>query len=229
MEPVLKKSNFILRYFGCILLFLGAMGTLMIWWTFPHGREEHSFLSYFFQIVIFVIIVLGISFFPMKFRYSYLLMNLPIVALIMYIIPKISYYAVYGMVDKFYNDEFMLLYPTIIFAICLAYRIGGGTSGHCIKTGLNGLIILFSGLLDLMWFVVNGIDYKTGVSTIPHIEMILGRVPSFMELIGFIAIHGIMMIIIMILPLDSWIEWMMRPKRLNRPKRPRKKEGVDYE
>jgi hypothetical protein len=203
--PKSTISNYISKYRWLIFLFIGAISFLLTWLTFPQQREEHSLIQYVIQIAIFVIILLGISFFPNRFRFRYLLLSIPFVIYLSFFAPRMTYLALERELGVFYTLEFTFLYPGIVMAICLAYRMGGGSPGNCLKTGLNGIVLLFSGFLDLMWFVVNQIDYTKNVDTIPHIQTIIGHVPSFTELIIFIIIHVIIIVFINCLPLDKWM------------------------
>jgi uncharacterized membrane protein YsdA (DUF1294 family) len=201
-----KNEQWISKYLWLIFLFIGGIGFLVSWVIFPHHRETHTLIQYLVHIVVFIIILLSICFFPNNFRFRYLLLSIPLVIYLGYISPKMMYLAVHGNLDLFYTLEFTFLYPGIIMSLCLAYRLGGGSPGNCLKMGLNGVILLFSGFLDLMWFVTNHLDYSKNVSTIPHIQVIIGHVPSFTELLVFIGIHFIIAVIINLIPFDRWIK-----------------------
>lgn len=200
-----KILRMIKKYFWLICFIIGLAGTFVVFITFSYQREEIHLYQYLIHIIIFIIILLGISFFPNKFKYRYLLISVPLVIYFAYVCPRMSFAAIFNLVDDYYTYENMLLFPLVVFSICLAYRIGGGKSGKCLKTGLNGLILLFSGFVDVMWYVVNNVDYSTWPVSIPHIEVILGFTPTFMQLLAFVVVHVILIILVNILPFDRWI------------------------
>jgi hypothetical protein len=103
---------------------------------------------------------------------------------------------------------YLLLYPGIVLTVAAAYRLGGGSPGRCLKVLLTGMIIIFSGLLDLMWFVVNPVDLPDVIDA-PHINLITGGPISFGATILFTAAHLPIVIGLNLLPLDRWFDqWL---------------------
>ncbi len=201
----LKHGHGFSKYLWLFFLAIGAVGFFLSWVAFPHHREKATLIQYVIQIILFIIFLLAVSLFPNKMKSRYLLLTVPFIIYLGFFSPKMTYLACQGKMDPYYSLEFNFLYPGFIMAICLAYRLGGGSPGKCLKTGLNGMILIFSGFLDLMWFVTNRLDYAKTVGTIPHIQVIIGHVPSLNELIVFMAIHFILLIIINCLPFDQWM------------------------
>ena len=200
------------KYFWLICFVIGLAGTLIVFFSFSFQREEIQLYQFMIYITIFIIILVGISFFPHKFKYRYLLISAPLILYFGYVCPSMSFAAIFNLVDDYYTYENVFMFPLLIFSICLAYRIGGGTSGKCLKTGLNGLILLFSGFVDVMWFAVNNVDYSSWPVTIPHIEVILGFTPTFAQLLIFVFVHLLLLIVVNILPFDRWIHKLFQPE-----------------
>jgi hypothetical protein len=98
-------------------------------------------------------------------------------------------------------------------SVCLSYRIGGGTPGNCFKIGASGVIILFSGFLDLMWYIINPVEIPKTLQYAHHIKVILGHYATYTEGIIFCLFHIPLMLILMYLPLDSWIDKLFAPKK----------------
>ena len=194
------------KYLWAIFLVAGMVGFLLAWSAFPHDRETPSLVQYLILIAIFMMFIAGISFFPNRFRLRYLLLTAPFVVYLGYLAPRMTYLGLQGQFGVFYTLEFYFLYPGMIMAICLAYRLGGGSPGRCLKIGLTGIILLFSGFLDLMWFVSNQLDYAKNVGSIPHIQVIIGHIPNLTELIVFILVHFAIIAAIHCLPLDRWMK-----------------------
>lgn len=201
-----KGRGSVSKYLWLIFLVIGVVGFLATWFSFPHDRETPSLAQYLILIIIFTIFLLSIGFFPNRFRLRYLLLLVPFIAYLGYLAPRMTYLGLQGQFDIFYTLEFYFLYPGLIMAVCLAYRLGGGSPGRCLKIGLSGILLLFSGFLDLMWFVSNRLDYAKNVGTIPHIQVIIGHVPSLTELVVFILVHFGIIAAINCLPLDKWMK-----------------------
>jgi hypothetical protein len=204
--------RFLKKFFWLVCFVVGLVATLIVFFSFSFQREEMQLYQYVIHITIFIIVLLGISFFPQKFKYGHLLISVPFVLYFGYVCPSMSFAAIFSLVDKYYTLENIFMFPLLVFSICLAYRIGGGTSGKCLKTGLNGLILLFSGFVDVMWFLVNEVDYSSWPVTIPHIEVILGFTPTFVQLLLFVFVHLLLLVIVNILPFDKWIYRLFRPE-----------------
>jgi hypothetical protein len=193
------------KYLWLVCFAVGLAGTALVLLTFSYRREEIGLGQFLAHILIFVIILLGISFFPNRFKFRYLLIFIPFVVYFGYVCPRMSFAAIFKLIDDYYTYENVLMFPLFVFSICLAYRIGGGKSGKCLKTGLTGLILLFSGFVDVMWYLANDVDYSTWPVTIPHIEVILGFTPTFFQLLMYVLVHVIIIVIVNLLPLDKWI------------------------
>jgi hypothetical protein len=71
---------------------------------------------------------------------------------------------------------------------------------------VTGVLVLFSGVMDYMWFVVNGLDYATQATSIPHIEVIIGRVPGVLGLFAFIGVHLALAIGLVLTPIDKLLK-----------------------
>jgi hypothetical protein len=198
------------KYLWLVCFAVGLAGTALVLLTFSYRREEIGLGQFLAHILIFVIILLGISFFPNKFRLRYLLLSAPFFLYFGYVCPRMSYTAIFSLVDDYYTLENVMMFPLFVFSVCLAYRLGGGTGGKCLKTGLTGLILLFSGFVDIMWYIVNNVEYSTWPVTIPHIEAILGFTPTFFQLIIFASVHFILIAGVHILPLDRWIGRLLK-------------------
>jgi hypothetical protein len=204
----MKNSfSFLLKkYLWLLCFFIGIIGIALSFLTFSYDREGVHLFQFLIHIFIFIVILFGISLFPNKFKLSYLLLFAPIVFYFSYIDPRLSYSAIFHQLDEFYKYLNIFLFPVFLYSICFAYRMGGGSSGKCLKTGLSGIILFFSGFLDAMWYIVNGINYATWDVTIPHIKVLFGFTPTFTGLLVFISLHIVLIVIVYILPFDKWLD-----------------------
>jgi hypothetical protein len=196
-------------WFFCLLI--GAIGTVLSLYLFPKNREESTLLQYVTHIIVFVIIITGIGLFPTKKKWLFILLTIPILIFNMYLAPRLTYFAEFNQYGNFYNLFFKILYPLFLCSIIFAYRIGGGKVGECIKIGLIGLLVLFSGVMDFMWFILNGFEYAKYATSIPHVQLIIGHVPKLHEMIIFMLVHLILSIAVLFVPFNDFFE-----KRLGR-------------
>jgi hypothetical protein len=188
---------------------LAAIGYGINWLVVPHAREGLTLPEFIVKIIIFLLAVAAVASLPRAIceaKYSFLLLALPTLAFLGYIIPRMYYYFVMGpsYEPQYYTLLWNLCYPGIVLSICLGYRMGGGTFGRTFKIGANSLILLFSGYLEYMWFVVNPMPYES-MATIPHIEVLIGFKPSHSGLLLFFAFHIPLLVILNMLPIDRWI------------------------
>ncbi len=204
-----KLSSYLWLVFGII----GGLGFLGVWFLLPHKAPIDHIWQLIFKLTAFLFIVLAISFFPVKSKYGHLLLILPFFVYAGYIFPRIGYYGMmgavvtsnYALAGDFYTLVYLLTFPSIILITCLAYRIGGGTSGNVIKIALSAQIILFSGLLDFMWFLINPVQLPDVIEYAHHIKLILGHYPKYNEAIIFAICHIPLLVIAILLPFDKWI------------------------
>ena len=194
-------------------LTVGAAGFAVAWLATPHGRDIQAAWQLALKLVAFLCLAVAIAFFPAAGRrWTHVLLAVPFVFFTAYLLPRISWFY-YGDVDRahdgsFYTHMYLLLYPGIVLTVAAAYRLGGGSPGRCLKVLLTGMIIIFSGLLDLMWFVANPVDLPDVIDA-PHINLITGGPISFGATILFTAAHLPIVIGLNLLPLDRWFDrWL---------------------
>lgn len=196
--------------FRYLWLIFGAFAVIAfgaIWALLPHEREGQTLWEFVAKIIAFIFAIAAVSTFPQRFRGSYLVAAAPFVVFLSFIIPRMTYYFLMGPKTEpiYYTYLWSLDYPAILLSVALAYRLGGGSFGHCVKIGLSGLILVFSGFLELMWFVVNPLDYYD-LPSVPHVEVIIGHFPSRPELVVFALCHIPLLLIVNLLPLDRWYD-----------------------
>jgi hypothetical protein len=202
-----RIGAFVDRYLW-IFLFAGAGLVFGFVWQFlPHVREGVTLPEFLLKVSAFVLAILGVAVFPKRFPLSYLLLSVPSLVFLGFIIPRMMYLFLLGpqMEPEYYTYLWSLNYPGILLSIALAHRIGGGSSGAVVKLGLNGLILVFSGYLELMWFQVNPWSYYD-MPSIPHVEVILGFKPTYTQLFVFALCHIPLLLAVNLVPMDRWVE-----------------------
>jgi hypothetical protein len=206
-----------------ILFFFGAIGFFITWSLFPHQKQIDSIWQLLFKLVAYGFIIGGIAFFPNKSKYKHLLVILPFFIFLGYLIPRISYFGFKGAAVSYFDSEgavvpnveksgefytilYLLLFNMINFTTTFAYRMGGGTPGNCIKISVSGVIIIFSGFLDVFWFLVNPGGIPDRIVEAYHIALFLGHPPTYTEGVIFAICHIPLFILVLLLPLDKWID-----------------------
>jgi hypothetical protein len=210
------------NYAWLALAALAGIGYGINWLVVPHTRETVALGEFMLKIAIFMLAIAAVSSLPgyiRDSRFSFLLLALPSLAFLGYIIPRMFYWFLMGPENEpaYYTLLWNVCYPAIVLSICLAYRLGGASFGKTFKVGANSTILLFSGYLEYMWFVINPLPYE-GMKTIPHIEVLIGFKPSHPGLLIFFACHIPLFIIVNLLPIDRWLEnWSAAARRTPLP------------
>lgn len=203
--------KFLKNWFWAICMLLGLLGFFAVWFLIPRNQYIGSIWELVFKFLIFAIVTLGIATFPNKLKNGYIFTILPFIVFLGYIIPRISYFGYFGAeIDKvafgeFYTALYLLNYPMITFTTAFAYRIGGGTPGNTIKIPVCGMILIFSGFLDIMWHLINPVPLPEHIYG-SHLVIRFGRPPLFSEVIIFALCHIFLIIGVLLLPLDRWIK-----------------------
>lgn len=208
-----RLVRFLKSYFWILCILVGGIISFVIMFILPHKIYIDTILEPTIKIIAFIIVILGIAFIPNKgkpSRFGYLVILIALFSFLVYIIPRISYYGFIGIpkneancYDTFYTYLWLYLYPAIICTTCFAYRIAGGEPDKCIKIALIPIIGLFSGLLDLVWWPVNGLEIPD-VLQANHIRIIIGHWPSKTEAIIFALCHIPLAVIVLFVPLNKW-------------------------
>lgn len=192
----------------------GAVGLGVVALFTSHEREIESAWQLLVKIGTFVLLAVAIAYFPNR-RAPHWLLCVPFLLLCGYLLPRISWFY-YGDVaraqdDSFYTHLYLLLYPGVVLTVAAAHRIGGGTPGNCLKIVGSGMVIVFSGFLDVMWQVVNPVPIPEFIDA-PHITIITGGPITFGATILFTLAHLPLLVAVNLLPLDRWLPPATRPR-----------------
>lgn len=211
--------NLLKKYFWLFCLVIGIIGFGITWLFLPHQSPIDKIWWLVFKLVIYGFILLSIAYFPNKSKWGYLLVILPNFVILGYILPRISYFGFSGTIatingGEFYTVLYLLLYPLINFSIAFAYRMAGGSPGNVIKISLAGVIILFSGYLDLMWYIINPVPIPETLQYSSHIIIFFGRAPKYWEGIIFALCHIPLLVLVLVAPIDKWLS-MVSQKFIN--------------
>ncbi|MEV0197099.1 hypothetical protein [Nonomuraea sp. NPDC050691] len=191
-----------------VALAVGMAGAVFVWLGTDHSREIAAAWQLGAKLLVFACLCCAIAFFPWTSPRLHWLLYVPFVFFTGYVIPRISYFY-YGdtaraQPDDFYTHLYLLLYPGIVLTVAAAYRLGGGSPGRCLKVMATGILIVFSGWLDLMWYTINPVERPEAIDA-PHINLFTGGPISFGATIVFALAHLPIIVGINLLPLDRWI------------------------
>lgn len=179
-----------------------------VWVVTPHGREINAVWELGAKLVAYAALGVAIAFFPWVNGRLHWLLYAPLLVFTGYVIPRISflYYTdadrAHG--DTFYTHLYFLLYPGIVLTVAAAHRLGGGSPGRCLQIAVSGVIIVFSGFLDLMWWLINPVAIPDQIDA-PHINLFTGGPISFGRTILFALAHLPVLVAVNLLPLDRWL------------------------
>jgi len=196
---------------------LGLGGTAVVWFLLPRERNVTNPFEFAAKLIVYILLILAAATFPRQQGRWTWLSALPFLMFTGYIIPRISYYYYFdrdqSQAEEFYTHLYLLLYPGIILTTAFALRLGGGTAGRVMKIALMGVLIIFSGFLDIMWQLVNPLEQISEHIDAPHITVITGREITFTETIWFTIAHIPLVALIAILPLQRWMAFFDDPDR----------------
>jgi hypothetical protein len=177
-------------------------------------------------VFAFICLCAAIACFPWVSGRLYLLLLAPLVFFTGYLLPRVSFFY-YGDAervqgDSFYTHLYLLLYPGIVLTVAAAYKLGRGSPGRTLKIAISGIVIVFSGWLDIMWMVVNPVPIPDVIDA-PHINVFTGGPIPFGATIWFAVAHIPLLVAVNLLPLDRLITRLTRtaaPGELAGPAQP---------
>lgn len=191
---------------------LGLVGLALVWTLLPHEQAVSSGLDYVLKLAPFFALTLAVAFFPQRPTWLYLLLILAFCVFAGFFFPRTGWFYFFASDAEihggdFYTHLYLLFYPALVLTVAAAFRLGGGTAGRTLKIAWSGVIVLFSGLLDVMFQVIKP-EADDPISA-PHIVLFTGRPITVMEGILFALAHVPLLIALLWLPLDRWIDrWL---------------------
>jgi hypothetical protein len=197
----------------------GLAVTALIMLVLPPDRTLHGFGDFFLKVSPLVFAVLTIALFP---RRGVLPLGLAVLGFVFYLgyVDSAFVIQVSHLVDgaqagrgaeqfnAFYRFAVFVNAFTILFAV-FAYRMGGADAASVLKLGGAGVLLLISGLNDLtMWAMYPWPDgQRPEVFTwASHVSIFLGQAPTLTDMLLFLAIHVLLAVALLALPLRRWID-----------------------
>ena len=108
------------------------------------------------------------------------------------------------IIGEAYTILYLICYPMVVFSMAFAYRIGGGTPGKTIKFCVEAMILLFAGVLDLVWNIANGLPIPETLPYANHLIIFFGPDPTWKTTLIFAICHIPLFALVCWLPLDKW-------------------------
>ncbi len=209
-----------------------SIGGYMLLFT-QHTREVVSIGVFFAKLLALILMFFAIAFFPNEWnpKYKYLLCILLVFAFLVPYENALSWSWFANVPDEDFNEYFVpmnytrdifttemwtafyvMLFPFFLFAVPLAFRIGGGSTEHTLKIGLSGLLIYLSCLnifvFQTIFHVRWGFEYSKTASWVYHVSYFIGRDPLFYELIYWFAGFMVLLVLLNLAPLGKWGTWI---------------------
>jgi hypothetical protein len=91
--------------------------------------------------------------------------------------------------------------PLLILALALAYRLGGGRPASIRRAAYASLLVMLSGIEDLMFWVWRGAPVPARWDWADHMTVLLGHVASRTEAYAFIGVHLVAAVAVLAWPL----------------------------
>lgn len=216
--------NWLWLIFGVLAV---GIGGYMLFFT-PHTREVVSLGLFIPKLLALIFMVFAIAFFPNKWKYGYIIGVLLIFAFLIPYENALTWSWFGNYPDEIFNEAFtesfgqtrhdfvtemwtafyVLLLPSFIFAVTLAFRMGGGSTEHSVKIGLSGLIIYLSCLNIFIFQTIFHIrwefPYSEVASWVYHVSYFIGRDPYFYELYYWFAAFMVLLVLLNVAPLGKW-------------------------
>ena len=111
------------------------------------------------------------------------------------------------MFDRVLADDFdgfyglmRMLAPLLILAIALPYRLGGGHADAVRRMSYASLLVMLSGIEDLLFWVWRGSAIPARWDWADHMTVVLGHVASRTEAYLFIGLHLAAAVAILVAP-----------------------------
>lgn len=211
-------QGFLRNFLWLICLLVGGCGFVYVFYFMSRAPQMTSVWEYFFRVLVFLPLVASIAFFPNTSKKGYLLLIAAIIFYASFIAHKMDYIGykqllvgVTSAADDYYTMLYLILFPFVISCISFSYRIGGGSSGNCLKIAFSGIVILFSGLVEVVYEIANPVIIPEVIPFNFYYKAIWSHFPTYKEEVIFCLCHIPIVAGLLLLPLDQWIHKIFSP------------------
>ena len=212
-REITDPQNLVFIICGLIALATGLYAIICM----PAERHVSSLGIFCFKLLPFIFGAITIASF--KREYCDFLVRTKI-ALLMVIMAFLIYFGVF--VPEIFNamqtDNWNELYYTVLMEVAyiilfttFVFRIAGGTSSSTLRLSFSLLVIMVSGIEDLMFHLINKYPIPDLWDWATHIKVRIGHYPTKYEAFAFIILHCILALLIIFVPWGKlkpykWIE-----------------------
>lgn len=160
--------------------------------------------SFLFALLPFVLAAEAVAWFPQAWRRVWwvpaALMTTCFVVVMGGFAPLMFGSMVENDFDRFYG-QMRILVVFAILAMVLCLRLGGATAGQVRRGAYASLLVMLSGLEDLMFQVWHGNEIPDSWDWAEHMTVRLGHVASQTEAFVFIGVHLVLALAVLFVPL----------------------------
>jgi hypothetical protein len=198
---------------------LGGALTLLLMAVVPPDRTLHSLADYAVKVSPLVCGVLATATFPRRGAWLAGLVALGFVFFMGYV-DSALFIQVSHLIDAavarhgaaqfsaYYRFSLFVDAFVVLFAL-FAFRLGGGSAAWVLKLGAAGILVLTSGLNDLTMWLMYPWPRGQRPATFDwasHVAVFIGHAPRVQEMAGFLAVHLLLIVAILSLPLQRWLD-----------------------
>ncbi|MBU7042536.1 MAG: hypothetical protein HXS47_03010 [Theionarchaea archaeon] len=216
------------KWLWLIFLILAiSVGGYMLF-SSPHTREVVSLAVFVPKLCALIFMALAVALFPNQWKHRYLLVILLIFAFLIPYENALSWAWFGNVSDEAFEEVFIplfdqtrevfttemwtafyiMLLPSFIYGVALAFRIGGGSSEKTLKIVLSGLLVYFSCLNIFVFQTIFHIrwefPYSEVASWVYHVSFFIGRDPLMRELVYWFAGFMVILVLLNMAPLEKW-------------------------
>jgi hypothetical protein len=187
--------------------------TLLIMVVLPPDQTLDNVGDWAFKLCPFVFAVLTVSLFP-RGRFGPALIVFAVFVYMSYLdtelVMRVQGFARSPDQDfqPVYQFELFVTTFIVLFAL-LAYRLGGGRTANVLKVGVASILVVISGVNDLTFWALNDVwsagTKPTELKWASHMIVFLGGPPSVAAAVVFMAVHLVLAVIVVALPVGRWV------------------------
>ncbi|MBU7031737.1 MAG: hypothetical protein HXS53_04335 [Theionarchaea archaeon] len=209
------------------LILAVSIGGYMLFFS-PHTREVVSLTVFLPKLLALIFMAFAVSLFPNQWKHRYLMVILLLFAFLIPYENALSWAWFGNVSDEAFEEVFIplfdqnrevfttelwtafyiLLLPSFIYGVALAFRMGGGSSEKTFKVCLSGLLIYFSCLnifiFQTIFHVRWEFPYSEVASWVYHVSYFIGRDPLMHELIYWSIGFMVLLVLVNKAPLEKW-------------------------
>jgi hypothetical protein len=197
---------------------LGGALTALIMLVLPADRTLHGFGDFALKISPLVFAVATIALFPRRPGWTVVL---PLASMVVYMgyidsaffiqVDRLAEAAQAHAAQTQFSDYYrfsIFANAFVVLSSVFAFRMGGASSAQVLKLGCCGILVLVSGLNDLtMWAMY---EWPGGVRPdsfdwASHVSIFLGRDPHLVDMLTFAAVHLVLVLALLRMPLGRLI------------------------